>query len=130
MSGNPTRWLNFLARVISGLWAGFWIFFAVGTAASDFNRGGQPSLGGIIFPLLFVAALLLLAFTAWRWVKIGRIALPLAGLAVMIGYPLAVDHFHISTKLFVMMTLGLPPLSAGVLLIAAWRIERNIDGRT
>jgi hypothetical protein len=69
--------------------------------------------------------LLFLALTAWRWVRIGRIVLPLAGMAVLIGYPLIAGHFPVSTKAIVMASLGLPPISAGVLLMAAWRIDRS-----
>lgn len=130
-SGSPTgqqpaaRWMNFLARVVSGLWAGFWIFFAVASSADDFNTRDGASLGGMLIPLAFTVILLLLAFTAWRWEKIGRIALPVAGLAVFIAYPIVAKSFPASTKVFVMAALGLPPLSAGVLLIAADRINRS-----
>ena len=119
------RWMKFLARVISGLWAGFWIFFAVASSADDFNTRGGASLGGLLIPLAFTAVLLLLAFTAWKWEKIGRIALPVAGLAILIAYPIAVKNFPVSTRVLVMAALGLPPLSTGVLLIAADRIDRS-----
>jgi len=118
------RWMDFLARVISGLWAGFWIFFAVASLAADYNSRGGVSLGGLLIPLGITVILLLLALTAWRWVRIGRIVLPLAGAALLVGYPLIAKHFPVSTKVIVMATLGLPPLSAGVLLITAWRIDR------
>ena len=118
------RWMDFLARLTSGLWAGFWIFFAVASSAADFNSRGGASLGGLLIPLGMTAILLFLALTAWRWVRIGRIALPLAGAAVFAGYPLIVGHFPVSTKAIVMATLGLPPFSAGALLITAWRIDR------
>ena len=121
MTNNTARWMNFSARVISGLWAGFWIFFAVASSAADFDSRGGASLGGLLIPLGSTILLVLLALTAWRWVKVGRIALPLTGLAVLIVYPLWADHFPVSTRISVMATLGLPPLSAGVLLIAAWR---------
>lgn len=117
-----TRWMNFLARVITGLWAGFWIFFAVAISADDFNSRGGASLGGLLFPLLFSAIILLLAFTAWKWVRIGRIALPLAGLAFFVMYPAIGDYFAVATKEFVIAALGLPPLSAGILLITSWRL--------
>jgi hypothetical protein len=115
--------MNFFARVITGLWAGFWIFFAVASSAADFNSRGGASLGGLLIPVGFTALLILLALTAWRWIRIGRIALPVAGLAVMIAYPLVAGDFHISTKLFVMAALGLPPLTAGLLLIIAGRTD-------
>ncbi len=117
--------MNFLARVITGLWAGFWIFLAVASSADDFNTRGGGSLDRLLIPLAFTAVLLLLAFTAWRWEKIGRIVLPVAGLAVIVAYPLAAKNFPAFTKAFVMAALGLPPISAGVLLIAADRIDRS-----
>ncbi len=122
---HATRWMNVFARVITGLWAGFWIFFVVASSADDFKSRGDASLGPLLIPIAFIVILLLLAFTAWRWVKIGRIALPAAGLAVFIAYPLAANGFPFLTKAFVMATLGLPPLSAGALLIASGRIERS-----
>jgi len=116
--------MNFLARVISGLWAGFWIFFAVAFSAADLNSRDGASLGGLLIPLGLTAILLFLALTAWRWVRIGRIVLPLTGLAVLVGYPLIAEHFPVFTRALVMATLGLPPLSAGVLLITTWRVDR------
>lgn len=130
MTTNTIRWMNFSARVISGLWAGFWIFFVVASSAADFNWRGSASLGGLLIPLSFTIALLLLAFTAWKWVKVGRIVLPLAGVAIFIAYPIMAKNFTASTKAFVITALGLPPLSAGVLLIAAWRLERTVNERT
>ena len=130
MTINTVRWINFSARVISGLWAGFWIFFAVASSAADFNSRGSASLGGLLIPLSFTIILLLLALTAWKWVKVGRIVLPLAGVAAFIAYPIIAKNFTASTKVFVMAALGLPPLSAGVLLITTWRIERAVDERT
>lgn len=124
MTAKTVKWMEFLARIISGLWAGFWIFFAVASSAADFNSRGGASLGGLIFPISFTAILLLLALTAWRWARIGRIALPLAGLAVFFVYPVMADNFPASKKVFAMVTLGLPPLSAGVLLITSWRLDR------
>lgn len=125
MKGGASRWISFLARVISGLWAGLWIFYAVATAAGGYDSRGGATLGWLVFPVIFVALILLLALTAWRWTGIGRVALPLAGLAVIIAYPLIADHFPLTRRLFAVLTLGLPPFSAGVLLIAAWRLERT-----
>ncbi len=129
---NAARWMRFLARVITGLWAGFWIFFAVVSSANDFDTRGAGSLGGLLIPLAFTAVLLLLAFTAWRWERVGRIALPVAGLAAFIAYPIAAKNFPVSTKMFVVAVLGLPPLSAGILLIATGRIDSGsgIPGKT
>ncbi len=123
------RWLLFLARVISGLWAGFWVFFAVGTAATDYESRGGASLGGVLIPASFALIILLLALTAWRWVRVGRIVLPVAGLALLIAYPLIAGHFPLSTRIFVMTTLGLPPLSSGILLAAAWMAGRDRPAR-
>lgn len=122
--GSLTRWMNFLARVITGLWAGFWIFYAVSISANDFNSRGGASLGGLLFPLLLTAVILLITFTAWKWVRIGRVALPLSGLAVLVIYPVIADNFSVATKRFVIAALGLPPLSAGILLITSWRLDR------
>ena len=124
MTTKTVKWMNFLARVISGLWAGFWIFFAVSVSAADYNSRGGASLGGLIFPIMFSVILLLLALTGWKWVRAGRIALPLAGLAVFFLYPVVGDHFPTADKAIFMASLGLPPLSAGVLLITSWRLDR------
>ncbi len=124
MKSKAVKWMEFLARIISGLWAGFWIFFAVSLSAADYNSRGGASLGGLVFPVLFTAILLLLALTAWRWVKAGRIALPLAGLAVFFLYPVVANYFPTANKALFIASLGLPPLSAGVLLITSWRLDR------
>jgi hypothetical protein len=122
-----TRWMNLMARVITGLWAGFWIFFAVASSVDEFNSRGSASLGGLLFPLLFTVVILLLALTAWKWVSAGRIALPLTGVTVFVLYPFISDNFPVTTGTFVIITLGLPPLSAGILLITLWRLNRVLS---
>ena len=113
------RWMRFLARVISGLWAGFWIFFAVAVVAGEIDRGEDLAFRDFLAPAAWVLTLFVFALLAWRAERAGRIVLPIAGLAVLIAYPFVGGHFPVSTRLFVMATLGIPPLATGALLIDA-----------
>ncbi|MCB9838897.1 MAG: hypothetical protein H6813_06120 [Phycisphaeraceae bacterium] len=53
------------------------------------------------------------------WRRAATALLLVVGLFVLVGYPIAASpQFPVSTIIFVMATLGLPPLAAGALL---WR---------
>ncbi len=115
---RAARWMYFLARVTSGLWAGFWVFFFVASTAAEIeSRGVTPSV--LLVPASLTLLLIALALTAWIWTGVGRIALTITGLAVLAGYPFVAGNLPLSTKIFTTATLGLPPLSAGLLLIIA-----------
>ncbi|MBU1023311.1 hypothetical protein KKB99_03390, partial [bacterium] len=63
-------WQNYVARIISGLWAGFWIFFALADIVSD-----TFSVTGLMIVCGFVIVFLTSALIPWRWEMAGGILL-------------------------------------------------------
>jgi len=108
-----------LARIIAALWFGWWAFFGI---ASGLAEGGGNLIFHLIFPILIFAVLLLVV---WRWELVECILMILLGLIVAIAYPLPIgQNFPTTTSIFMELTMALPPLLAGLLLIAARRKSR------
>jgi glutathione S-transferase len=102
-----------IARSLSLLWAGWWIFFAMASWAGE---GGH--LNQLVIPAAVSLALAGSAGIAWKWEFVGGALLALEGLVLIAGYPLIVnERFSLATVLFVIGTLGLPPLTAGLLFM-------------
>ena len=122
MSENTTRWMLGIARTLALLWGAWWTFFGVASAFGEgLNAVGilvHTSVPGLIF--LGSAAI------AWRWEMAGGILLLLEGLVVCGGYPLLTwSRFPTATIAFVLLTMGLPPLAAGVLFLVHRRNVRH-----
>ena len=101
------------ARCISVCWAGWWVFFAIASWTGE----GAPA-GQFLVPLVVSLCLSGSAFFAWKFERIGGALLALEGLVVIAGYPLIVnERFSLTTVLFVIGTLGVPPLIAGLLYV-------------
>lgn len=120
---RSTKWLPWIARVLALLWGGWWTFFGIASAfAEDLDLIGiliHTSVPGLIF--LASAAL------AWRWEAIGGVILLIEAAIVCVGYPVLVaGRFPLSTITFVLLTMGLPPLAAGVLFLLHWRRREAI----
>jgi hypothetical protein len=98
--------MRFLARALALVWVGFWTLFALAE--------GREGLSHLPMLLLMLGAIWL----AWRREIVGGALLLFLGVSVMIAYPLlAHPRFPLSTVVFVLLTLGLPPLLAGLLLL-------------
>lgn len=109
------RWL-WTARILTLIWAAFWTWFGLASGI-----GESHSVSGV---LLHVAApgLVFLAFCllAWRWRHVGGILLVATATVVAIVYPAIMGrHFPTSTVLFVLATMALPPLVAGLMFLKA-----------
>jgi hypothetical protein len=108
-----------IARILACLWFGFWALFGI---ASGIGEGGSNFIFHLIFPTLIFAILL---FVVWRWERVGSIIMIILGLVVAVGYPLTFGRrFPVTTSIFMELTMALPPLLAGFLLIAARRKSR------
>lgn len=71
------------------------------------------------------------AVIAWRWESMGSAILLLEGLAVGVGYPMLVaGRFPVSTTAFVLLTMALPPLAAGILFLIHWKRSEVTAGRS
>lgn len=114
------KWMRHIAGALVLLWAGFWLFFGV---ASGIGEG--LSRGAVLVHTAFPGLIFLVsAVFAWRTQVIGAAVLLLEGLAVLIAYPIMTYHqFPFSTIVFVILTMSLPPLIAGLLFIASWRLR-------
>ncbi|MCD6359136.1 MAG: hypothetical protein J7L90_04195 [Dehalococcoidia bacterium] len=106
-----------IARVLSLVWGGWWLFFGLASGAGEGVKGlllNTPNaLPGLIF--------LITAVVAWRRERLAAIALMVEGAIVLIGYPLMVrEHGYLLTIVFVLLTMGVPPLVAGFLFLKSW----------
>ena len=115
---KQSRIFKYIARIIALVWAGWWVFFGL---ASGIGEGLDP-IGVVIHTAVPGLIFLVLAIIAWLRQDIGGALLVLAGLVIMVIYPLmARGSLSISTILVAMALLALPPLIAGGLCLACWR---------
>ena len=101
----------------------FWLWFGIGSAYAE-NAGLFNWLMHILAPGgIFVLSTL----AAWRWVGIGGTLLVLEGLAALgfIVLNFLQRSFTASTLTLMCLTLGLPPLAAGILFLICWRRSRK-----
>lgn len=105
------KWLRTIARILAILWFGLWAFFNIG---SGIVEGGRSLLFHFIAALIFAVLLLIV----WRWEKVGSIIMIIIGLFVAIAYPLTIGRrFPPITSIMMELTMALPPLLIGILLI-------------
>ena len=73
-------------------------------------------------------ALLSSVAIAWRWQLIGGILLVLeAAIIAVVYFMMTYSIFPHSTIIFVLLTMALPPLVAGSLLLANWRRSKILE---
>jgi len=115
-----TTWLRITGRIILIIWAGFWVFFAVATILSEpFSAVGLLSC--IFFSLMFVIS----ALIPLKWESVGTYLLIIEGVIFLIVYPLRMaSRLPPLTILFMILTLAIPPLTAGILLLMHQRRMR------
>ena len=115
---KQSRIFKYIARIIALVWAGWWVFFGL---ASGIGEGLDP-IGVVVHTAVPGLIFLVLAIIAWLREDIGGALLVLAGLVIMVIYPLmARGSLSISTILVAMALLALPLLIAGGLCLACWR---------
>lgn len=102
-----------VALLLAALWAGWWVFFGLSSALAEEIGVGAVLLHTTIPGVVF----LLCVWVAWRWPRPGSRLLQGVGLLVVIFYPiLAAGSIPIAGILFVLLTMALPPLIAGLVL--------------
>ena len=117
-----TRWIRYIARALAMIWAGWWMYLGV---ASAFVEGlnlvevlVRTTLPGLVF--------LVSAVIAWRWEAIGGVALVVESLLIFIAYPvMTYGSLPLSTVVFMLLTMGLPPLVAGSLFLVSRRRSKK-----
>ncbi|MBI1788708.1 MAG: hypothetical protein HYR60_14315 [Acidobacteria bacterium] len=112
------RPMDFAPHTLALVWALFWVWFGL---ASGIGEGG-----GFTAVLLHTAApgliFLALALLAIRWQRFGGRLLVGIGALVAIAYPLTFGpRFPWQTVVMVLLTMALPPVLAGILLLAKSR---------
>jgi hypothetical protein len=115
-------WQRSAALILMIIAIVFWLWFGIGSAyvekAGLFNWLMHILVPGGIFSLS--------TLVAWRWEGIGGALLVLEGLAALsfIVRAFLLGNFTASGLVLMCLTLGLPPLAAGVLFVICWRISR------
>jgi NADH:ubiquinone oxidoreductase subunit 2 (subunit N) len=110
------KWMRLSARLIVVLWAGFWIFFAVGSAIGGGGKTDIPaseSLKGILAVTAIVLVCAGAIYLAWRRPLVAGISLILIAIAAMGAF------LSISRPESVMLIIGLPPLLSGILFLVS-----------
>ena len=115
-------WRRSTARVLMIIAIAFWLWFGIGSAhverSGPFNWLMHILVPGGIF--------ILSTLVAWRWEGIGGALLVLEGL-VALGFivrAFLLRNVTASTLVLMCLTLGLPPLAAGILFLICWRESR------
>jgi hypothetical protein len=122
MTKVQSSWQHSMAWVLLMIAIVFWLWFGVGSAYVE-RAGPVNWLMHILVPGgIFV----LTALVAWRWEGIGGSLLVLEGI-VGLGFIVRAflwGRFTTSTLTLMCLTLGLPPLVAGILFLISWHKSR------
>jgi hypothetical protein len=114
--------MRLIARVLSLLWAAFWVWFGVASGIGEGLTAAGTLMHTAAPGLIFLGSALL----AWRVELVGGIGLIAEGLLVCVAYPvMASGRFPPQTIFFVLLTMGAPPLIAGLLFLLGWRRSRR-----
>lgn len=111
--------LRSIARVLMIITIVFWLWFGIGSAYVE-NAGLFNWLMHILVP---GGIFTLSTLVAWRWEGIGGALLVLEGLAALsfIVRAFLLGNFTASGLVLMCLTLGLPPLAAGILFLIYWK---------
>jgi hypothetical protein len=108
-------WQRSTARVLMIIAIVFWLWFGIGSAYVE--RAGP--VNWLIHILAPGGIFVLSTLVAWRWPGIGGTLLVLEGI-VALGFIVRAflwGRFTASTLTLMCLTLGLPPLAAGILFL-------------
>jgi hypothetical protein len=110
------------ARILMIIAIVFWLWFGIGSAYAE--RAGP--LNWFMHILVPGGIFILSTLVAWRWPGIGGALLVLEGI-VALGFIVCAflwGRFTTSTLTLMCLTLGLPPLAAGILFLLCWQKSR------
>jgi hypothetical protein len=111
-----------LAWALIALVTAFWLWFGIASAVAE-RLGALNWIGHIVVP---GGVLVVTALVAWRWPIVGASVLIAEGLFVAIAYPLTFGRrFPLFTTVMVWLTMALPAMIAGVLLLVDERAARE-----
>jgi hypothetical protein len=124
MPKSGTNGILWTGRILTAVWAAFWTWFGLASGI-----GEKLSPAGIFMHTL-IPGLIFCAFlpVAWKWPTAGGILMLAVAALVAAGYPsLMFRHRPVRWDwyIFILLTMALPPLATGVLLLAGtWRNAR------
>jgi len=105
--------VEYLARALSLLWAGFWTFFFVAESLA-----WRTPLGRMTIWVALGLAFVILALVAWRWEVTGGLALMAVGVLAALAYGIwGPRELSVPTRVTTLLAFGLPPVTAGVLFL-------------
>lgn len=113
--------LRGIARFIVTIWAAWWTFFAASDMSAAHDTTEMKLTGLALTALVFAGS----AALAWHCEHVGGVLLILEGVLACAAYPLGFFHWAPSTAAFVISTLALPPIAAGIMLLECWSHERR-----
>ena len=111
------------AWVLLAITITFWLWFGIGSAYTE-----RAGLFNWMMHILVPAGIFLVsALVAWRREVVGGIVLILEGLVAygLIGGAWLAGRLPDSTLVLMSLTLGFPPLVAGILFVSCWRRARS-----
>ncbi len=115
IDSKTTLAIRLTALILSIVWSGFWIFFAFATLTSE-----PFSVKGMLITFAFFIFFSTVTILSWKYPKRGGISTILIGLIVIIGYP-AIVGMSFPATIFVIASMGLPPVISGVLNLIFWK---------
>jgi hypothetical protein len=113
-------WMVYSARALALLWAGFWIFFFVGSLVAEPTPSHVMVVGAAVL-LLFV----ILALVPWRWEAAGGLLLVVMSLVIGVIYAIASaaivrrdgSRLPLAVRAITAVVFSVPPLVAGILFL-------------
>jgi hypothetical protein len=125
-------WMVYGARALALLWAGFWIFFFVGSVMVGPAYPRVIVVGSLVL-LLFA----ILALVPWRWEAAGGLLLVVVSLLIGATYVIASASFFrrndgsrlpLAVRVITTVVFAAPPLMAGILFLLHHRIASTRAG--
>ena len=120
MPQSQTNGILWTGRILMALWAAFWTWFGLASGIGEKLSPAGVFMHALI-PGLFFCALLPVA---WKWPMAGGILMAGVAVLVAVAYP-ALMFRHRPVRWdwygFILLTMALPPLATGVLLLAGAR---------
>jgi|GEM_PF-5519639 len=107
------KWSRFFCYVLGIVCGSFWIMFGVMEYLSN-----PASPAGLIEGAIFGLPILLAAFIAFRWILPGSILLILH--SIFTSWFITFSRSSLNIRIFLFITLSLPPLIAGSILFSIW----------
>jgi len=113
-------WMVYGARALALLWAGFWIYFFVGSVMVEPTPAHVIAVGSVVL-LLFV----ILALVPWRWEATGGLLLVVMSLLIGVTYAIASaaivrrdgSRLPLAVRVITTVVFTGPPLVAGILFL-------------